>query len=1224
MVLDPLTGVYTRATLEQRLHEEIERAQRYSIPFSMILVDLDHYKSVNDAFGHARGDRVLTEFAQRLTRLTRKSDVIFRYGGDEFLLLLPNTHKSQAVTLAQRLLDGIKNQPFRGKPPISLTASLGVATYKEDGYTPEAMFEKADMRHYEAKRRGRNRLVAEDFTRQPLLPFDEDSRLIERDEAITAVHRFLKDLQVKHRGILAIVGPVGSGKSRFLSEVNKVSRLQGYEVVSFHGSPALKNRAYGELAEVCKNWETLPPPYVGQEEFGKALQRLVVEKGRSGLIFTVDNLPEVDWPSLEMLRHLVLTDYLPIKIGMAFSTENGSLRKLFPLLPQLNETIYLGSISRPSFQIWLRTILHWEAPVDFADWLYAQTGGMPSFLQKALTELMARGYLEKSGDGWAFNREYLTLSLKENLDLPVSLPPHNLPSTPTSFIGREFEIGEARKQLSQGRILTLIGTGGVGKTRLALQIAAEMLEKFSSGVCWVPLASVGAPDLLVSAIADALHFSFYSREEPEVQLSNFLREKDLLLVLDNFEHLIRGAELFSRLLENSPKLKILVTSRERLNLHGETVMEIRGMQYPTPGAKEPLESYPAIQFFVQCARRSEPGFFLNDEIRDPVVQICRTLEGLPLGIELAAAWVRVLSCQEIAQEIAGNLDFLTSPLRDIPERHRSLRAVFEHSWNLLLEDERCILRRVAVFEGSFSRDAASQVTGASLAHLITLIDKTLLRKTTTSRYEMHEVLRQYAIEKLNESAEETAATYLRHSEHYTDLLAKKLPLLLGEKQKEGLEAIGEELENIRAAWRYAIERRRLDLIEKSQASLYHFYEIRGLFAEGELVFRKALEGVQDLSIAGQLQANHALIEAGLEARCGMFCYHLSAYEPARRQLENSLRVFRHHSYLPDLAFALYGLAHLIGELGEFDRARSIDQEAMSIFDALGDYRGIAWVLNDLGNMAYTQGKYLESEHHHRESLRIFREINDRWGLARSLISLGNVGSELGEYYQSQQYYMEGRLLCEELGATVGLAATLNNLGDIAREIGAFDEAIEYLRQGLELYTQIGDRWGMSVSLGNLGDVAFRMGEFDLAKKYLNRSLGISLETGNKIEVAYILAHLGNVASAQEDYPAAKDFFLEGLQIAVSRQVVPLQMQILLGIAQMLKRLGRLAEALMLVNYVLQEPATMKDPRDEAEKLHSSLSQQLSPVEVLCASENCRAFQMDEYLKTFSEMGFLKT
>ena len=297
-------------------------------------------------------------------------------------------------------------------------------------------------------------------------------------------------------------------------------------------------------------------------------------------------------------------------------------------------------------------------------------------------------------------------------------PRVNLPTPATALVGRAAELAELERLLSDPdcRLLTVSGPGGIGKTRLAIEATARQAAGFADGAAFVALAPVAAPDLIAPAIADALGFSFYGQANPSGQLIDFLQEKSLLLLLDNFEHLVDGADFLVELLQRAPQVKLIVTSRERLNLQGEWVIELQGLPLPrnADGWKngEQLVGFDdsaAVALFLQTARRSYAGFTLAPADRAAVARICRLVEGMPLGIELAAAWVRVLPLGEIADEIARTLDFLAASARDLPARHRSLRAVFEHSWNLLTDDERIVMRRLSVFRGGFSRAAAAAV-----------------------------------------------------------------------------------------------------------------------------------------------------------------------------------------------------------------------------------------------------------------------------------------------------------------------------------------------------------------------------------------------------------------------------------------------------------------------------------------------------------------------------------
>jgi predicted ATPase/DNA-binding SARP family transcriptional activator len=449
-------------------------------------------------------------------------------------------------------------------------------------------------------------------------------------------------------------------------------------------------------------------------------------------------------------------------------------------------------------------------------------------------------------------------NIKDNLLPPPLFVPHfcsiplhlpNLPAQPTPFLGREKELADIARLLEDPscRLLTLVGPGGIGKTRLVLQSAAENARAFPHGVYFIPLAPLSSADLIAPTISNSLRLPFHGGADPTVQLLNHLREREMLLVLDNLEHLLEGIGLLVEILQSAPGAKLLVTSRERLNLQWEWPLEIQGLRFPENGESIAIEDYSAVQLFLQSARKTHVGFSLSEEEKPFVIRICQFLEGLPLGIELAAAWTQVLSCREIAHEIERNLGFLTTSLQDVPERHRSLRAVFDHSWNLLSDEEKSVLSKLSAFRGGFRREAAERVIGASLPLLLALVRKSFLRRSSTGRYEMLEVLRQYAEEKLRETPQERDKTHHRHCEYYAWFLHQREAHLKGERQKEALEEIGEEIENVRAGWQWAIAHGKTEEIGKSSASLYRFYEAHCRFQEREEALEEAVEGLGGIS-----------------------------------------------------------------------------------------------------------------------------------------------------------------------------------------------------------------------------------------------------------------------------------------------------------------------------------------------------------------------------------------
>jgi len=393
---------------------------------------------------------------------------------------------------------------------------------------------------------------------------------------------------------------------------------------------------------------------------------------------------------------------------------------------------------------------------------------------------------------------------------PAGAPRHNLPVQTTPFVGREAELTELGRLLADPgvRLLTILGAGGMGKTRLALEAGAAQLNNFERGVYFVSLAPLDAVEAIVPTVAEALGFSFYEGGEPRQQLLDYLNQKTVLLLMDNFEHLLDGAGLVTEVLETAPDVKVLSTSRARLSVQGEQLFHLSGMDFPDWETPEDALEYSAVKLFLQSARRVQPGFELAAGDLRYVARICRLVQGMPLGILLAAAWLTMLTPAEVAAEIEASLDFLETDLRDVPERQRSMRAIFDHSWNLLTAREQAVMQALSVFRGGFAREAAQQVAGASLRELRSLVDRSLLQRDPAGRYGIHELLRQYAAEKLRKVPAEDAAARDSHCAYYAGFLQGREAQLLGRGQRQALAEIGAEIENVRTAWDWAVARAR--------------------------------------------------------------------------------------------------------------------------------------------------------------------------------------------------------------------------------------------------------------------------------------------------------------------------------------------------------------------------------------------------------------------------------
>ncbi len=598
------------------------------------------------------------------------------------------------------------------------------------------------------------------------------------------------------------------------------------------------------------------------------------------------------------------------------------------------------------------------------------------------------------------------------------------PTQVTPFVGRGQELADIRDRLAtpECRLLTITGVGGGGKTRLAIEAARAVSAGFANGAVFVPLHSLNEPIELIPTIAHAVGLILYGRDDPLTQLCNYLRDKSLLALLDNFEHLLESAALISELLTHATGIKVLVTSREALNLQEEWLYPLRGMEIPPSVYSTTLEDYDAVRLFLFHAHRVQPDFALADS-HDAVVQICHETEGLPLALELAASWLTSLSARQIAVEIRHNLNLLSTTVRNVEERHRSVRAVFDQSWYFLTDTERQVLIKLSVFRGGFDRAAAEQVADAALPILGTLIEKSLLR-AADGRFEMHELLRQYSMEQLD-GAGMAAAIREMHSAFYIDLLRQVTPGLKTSQQGEMLNLIRRDFENIRAAWDWAVQARRVNLLSSALDGLFLFYELESRLQEGDDLFAAAAE----------------IVAADDTLRCRLLAD------------QASLKISR----------------------GQYDQARHLLEASIALAEALGATDSLAYALNRLALATCYLGDVVSADQLCRQSLTLYDELGDEWGRARCLHGLGYIQQRSGDLAASQVWYRRSVGLFRALGDTHYLNSSLTNLGVVTYALGEYGEATLLLEESLEIARQIGNRLETARALDHLGMVQFREG-----------------------------------------------------------------------------------------------------------------------------------------------------
>jgi predicted ATPase len=810
---------------------------------------------------------------------------------------------------------------------------------------------------------------------------------------------------------------------------------------------------------------------------------------------------------------------------------------------------------------------------------------------------------------------------------------HNLPPAPTPFVGRKKELFELADMLANPdcRLVTLFGPGGIGKTRLALQTAADQIGAFAHGVYHVPLAAVSSTDSIALTIANRIGCAMHGSQDPKEQLVEYLREKDMLLVLDNMEHLIAPSapstnggdsdvtELLSEILRRAPGVVILVTSRERTGLQEEWVYVVEGLTYPeSEDVDEAIlkrvagtKTYSAIDLFQRRALQANQRFQLSKTEIPHMVRICQLVEGMPLGVELAAAWVKVCPCKEIAQEIERNLDILTTPLRNVPTRQRSIRATFEHSWNLLSEQEQVVFCKLSVFCGGFEAEAADQVADASRETLESLVSKSLLRQDVSGRYHIHELLRQYAQEKLDQMPQQREMIQDQHCQYYALFLQHREAWLKGGRQKKALTEINVEIENVRAGWRWAITQGKIKEIGRALDGLGCFDTLRSWYREGAGTFGQTA-GCLEPHIAQNQDSDQQVVLGQVLAWQGYFSFQLGLYEEAQEQLGKSLDVLRQCGVRQETAFPMRTLAYVLYyQAGDHVEADRLFRESLALCQAAGDQYGMAQSLDGMADVAGRLGDYAENKRCHEQCLVICQEIGDLWGIASSLGGLGVIAGMEGNYETAKARFQEGIAVFREIDNRRGIAGGLHNLSTVAYICEDYVEAKRLRQETLAICREIGYRWGITSALRSLGDVACRLGEYEEAKQFLQESLTIAKEIDNYSSQAFTLCSLGNVAKALGDTQEAGEYFRQALSIAMDIQMPPLALDILTGMVELAAQKGETEQALELGTFVLHHPATEQQLKDRLTPLQDEILSQLDPNRATAAQAREEERQLDD-------------
>jgi diguanylate cyclase (GGDEF)-like protein len=1044
---DPLTGVYSRAMLNARLAEELERANRYREPFSLLLIDIDHFKNVNDAFGHARGDLVLVEFARLVSGKIRSADSVFRFGGDEFVVLLPNTDKANAMISAQRLLEQIRDAPFSDNPPLYISISIGLSTYPQDASTAEGLFEAADLRHQLAKRRGRNQIVSLPDT-QPIKPqLSPPSRLIERDMALATLNQFFETLAEQRRSVIRVIGREGVGKSRLLETYRKIARLRGYTVLAIAGRPPLRNRTFAALFDSqvqLPDFQFDPE----RENSAVALQNYLLEKGQAGMVITVDDLSNIDRSTLTWIRELFYSAGLS-QLGVIYADGSSANLRNFPHNISLQEVVHLDPLTPAGIRIWLRQSLQWEAPPEFITWLHEETGGLPRRIAQVLQFVLKQHVLKRKDDSWEYIDGLTEMSIAEFMPLYLDRPPTNIPAALTELIDRTQETFLLKNLIMENQIVTLWGPGGAGKTTLAYQAATELMDSFPDGVFRVSLQQVVEPAAIISALVIAIGLPL---DQPAVQvgqLSSYLGARKILFVLDDFPAQLSESAPLSELCQSAPLLHFLLIATRPLNTTRETALELNGLAVPPIVSDDLAEKWASATLFFQAARRVKSEFQLNERNSPWMVQICSLVGGLPLAIEIAAAWSQTYECEEIAARIATSQASHSQPSGEAQLIDSTVEIVLDAFWDLFSATDQLTLCCLTVFQSSFQREIAQRITGASPFFLDALAAKAYLVKTSTGAFRLPKILADYLAKKTLPYSAELARTRTRFVEVYAREVQELRVSLDGLGQRNAFFLMMEEQDNIHAAWIWAVDHQLYASIQTFAPALGTYFHFLGAYQDGYNLFSHAAQRIQDAPLLPDQEPAARRTSLGILLwRAGWFACFSGHPDHGLQLFERGIALLVQEQNIGLQAEALTHLSEVYNRLNDRIKQQGTLQESLILYQRVGDERGICLVHNYLGILAANLGRPEDSQRHFATVRQMAESMGDQPGIARSLNNLGLLAFYQNDFESAHRYLAQSLQLTRTLEIPLLTASVLDSLGKLEFQLGDYHQAARNFREAL--------------------------------------------------------------------------------------------------------------------------------------------------------------------------------
>lgn len=823
---------------------------------------------------------------------------------------------------------------------------------------------------------------------------------------------------------------------------------------------------------------------------------------------------------------------------------------------------------------------------------------------------------------------------------------HNLPVESTSFVGRTDELDRVVTLLADPacRLLTILGPGGIGKSRLALAVAHQLVVSCADGITYIPFASLnlaefpGTVNPLLTALADALTISLSTQTAPLQQLATYLATDQKLLLFDNMEHLVAHADVLGALLAQAPEIKILVTSRERLQLQEEWLFPLKGLAYPSHNEMIAWEQhqqgwllnhYSAVALFEQRARQVQPEFDVHDSL-PAVTEICRLVEGMPLAVELAVAWVRQMSCQAIAEEVRGGIDLLQSNLRNLPARHRSMRVVFEQTWQRLPAVEQQLLAKLAIFRGGFDRDAAAASADASLWSLTELVDKSLLGIDQNGRYTIHELLRQFALEQLHTVPGAYPAVRKRHCQYYLGIPAVLYPQWSTGQTDVLSRQVLADIENIRIAWYWAVDHDLHDVLLPAIVTLWWVYESKGWVLESHDLFQHAVAHLVDdrptVESMKRKGASTSVLQGTsnppthnlpqmtlvglLKSALGLSQQRLGKVAQAEQSLAAGVGLLRQAgpAAAKELIFGLWFYGVVLQMRGAYTDALQTLQEALQRCRQQELPFVHAYILTVYTQTSILVGRYADAEMHLIACEELVEGFVDQHCTGYNLTNRGRLEQMRGNYAKAKASYQAAFTWRRERADQMGIAQSLNDLGTIQRLLQGYRQAVHYHEQALQTANKAQLKSESAKALWGLGCVAEKTGNYHEAQEWFNRS---QTTFSAQSVLGFSLPTLGWAELALERWDVAAVYFHDVLIKAMEREQLPVVLDAIAGLAALDANGGKEELAAAWWAFVINHAATTAETRQRVAVLQETTLAQMAATTRKRAIAHSQTLQIND-------------